>query len=107
MYSDGYNGGAANNTYDGAPGSCNSECVLLYKMPGGAHIVALERPGPVAVPTMNVLFYRPDPTIVICCDGGGAPYPQYGAYKVYIYSADESFRKVISVWTTGQISIGN
>lgn len=92
---------------------CNEECVKRYEFTYGVRIKNIQLPESVSLSDdgqLNILFYRPDPTMKISgCVGESNLCNTIGPYKISIYRAgqDENDTRTIQVWTTGQISISN
>ncbi len=94
--------------------TCNGECIKRFTFTHGVKVEAIKKPygSDKNMSTIDILFYRPDPTTKIAdCDGPGTPCDEnaIGPYEIRITRPDPSgsgdLTRTITVWTTGQISI--
>ena len=107
--------GVGNNHYDSAcTGTTEKDTAITFKLGGGIKISRLAGPNlPLAecpagtneYSTLNVLFFRPDPSITVTC-GPNELVGTSGAFRIYVKSPDGSLpEKEVHVWLTGQISV--
>lgn len=112
---------ANNNLKYDPPGSglCEGECVKIITFTRGVQITGFDP----AAAGMHVLYYRPDPAVIVsdatgaCIAGangtGNGQHPSctfggYGPFKIFIArpeGPDTAETRTIEIWRSGQISI--
>ncbi|MDA1334887.1 MAG: type II secretion system protein [bacterium] len=77
-----------------------------FQFQRGVHVFRIESTEPLnMVPTsLHVLSYRPGPDTIIT-GPNGVQHRGFGPFAIMLQSADESIKKTVCIWTTGQISI--
>jgi type II secretory pathway pseudopilin PulG len=103
--------GGSNNHYDVAC-AAEKDTATTFRLGGGIKISKLDGQslsaicdGSTIYSSLNVLFFRPDPSIKVTC-GPNKNIPTEGAFRIYVKSPDgELPEKEVHVWLTGQISV--
>lgn len=99
----------------GTCGGASDECVIRTLFTNGVHVQELRTPSAATEAVFNVLFYRPDPTVIVY-NTSGVPLGGTSNGPFRIFLAPQGYTgptacltpgicKVIRIWLTGQISI--
>jgi len=116
LFTDGLGGVCEDKRYN-ASGCTESDHGVTYRLERGVTIEDVTIPdvsgNDISRNELNVLYYRPDPISKVTDGVGGCwafsdPPPcvsSNGPFKVFIKSADDSVKREIHIWLTGQISI--